>query len=243
LRLRTSLGVVPLLLTLALVPRALRAQDTVETITVTSTSMRGVVRDIYGRAVADAELLLPQWRRLVRSREDGSFRFQWMPEGRVLLHVRRLGFQPQLLHIETKPGTELTLTIELALMPVDSLSLARLGNGARMRWNLAAFYNRMQTGGVGRFYTGEELEKRESDDIGDLLRPALQIGRDRVTPCWNLYFDGHPSRLFVQSLSRPTDDIDALEIYDDGQKAPEHYRDRRCGVVLVWHEQAQSRRP
>lgn len=231
------------LLFLPLVPCSLRAQDTIEAITVTSTSMRGVVRDIYGRAVADAELLLPQWRRLVRSREDGSFRFPWMPDGRVLLHVRRLGFQPQLLHIQTRPGTELTLTIELALMPVDSLSLARLGTGARMRWNLAAFYNRMQTWEAGRFYTGEDLEKRESDDVGDLLRPSQQVGRDRVVPCWNLYFDGHPSRLFVQSLSRPTEDIDALEIYDDGQKAPEHYRDRRCGVVLAWHEQPQSRRP
>jgi hypothetical protein len=75
----------------------------------------GVVVDTSGVPIPDAEVTIPELRRRLYSRGDGTFRFDSMPRGKYSMRARKLGFAPQVreFEVDTTGGVA-----QFALLPI-----------------------------------------------------------------------------------------------------------------------------
>jgi hypothetical protein len=75
----------------------------------------GIVVDTAGNPVGGAEVTIPDLRRRLYSRGDGTFRFDSIPRGEYEMRARKIGFAPQVRHfdVDTAGGVA-----QFALMPL-----------------------------------------------------------------------------------------------------------------------------
>ncbi len=114
-------------------------------------TVRGVVRDESGRALAGARLILlgsaPSAE--AESGEDGAFSLAGVPIGPASIVARRIGFAPETLAVAsaTGRGTVLQLRMQRLAVPLDAVIV----NGRNdLRGPLAGFYARRERGNVRR---------------------------------------------------------------------------------------------
>lgn len=75
--------------------------------------LSGSVQDELGRPIEDADILLYQTQMRIRSRRDGTFRFDSLKTGKYTLEVRHLGYKPVSQKVSLKEqGTTITIKME-----------------------------------------------------------------------------------------------------------------------------------
>jgi hypothetical protein len=224
----------------------------------------GSVADRDGNPIASVEVTLivnDSAARFVLSDQHGRFELTGLTTPTLLLRVRRLGYQPQVLTVQvTKPGR--TANVDITMEPsVTSLNPVVIDDHApaRERPNprLVGFNERVAKNSFGHYVTEEMLAKLRPQHASDALRtvPGVVVrqvsGRignivrlrgcgvkgmssDRVGPL--VWVDG--VRLPGAEIDEITQgmDIAGIEVYNSFAGIPAQYLDRTavCGTILVW---------
>lgn len=238
------------LLALASPPRPLSAQSRSEIIgTVLSDS--GAV-PVPGARVT---ITLPSGRDTVLTADaKGKFVIKRLPAGRYWVVTEWQGVRSPILAIDLRSGerfeAEFTVRGDAPdLSKPDSVAILPELETRAVSGRASTFEQRMATG-LGIYLTQDEIERRESAGLNDILRSVqavrINCGREGCFPviaraqpgCVPSYFiDEMMADARMMANLRSTE-IRGIEIYQGlSQLPPELARDRaraRCGVIAVW---------
>ena len=193
-----------------------------------------VVADSGGAPVAGAEVAVVAVGRSARSDALGRFRLGDLPAGAHTVVVRRIGFRQMELPVELGAGDSLEVDVALSAT-VQTLTPVAV-EGEENRGRIPAFEERRGRG-FGAFITRDELARRESSTLTDVIRtkapgvkfiPLLNGG----TTVANGRFAGNidptlPSECYMSIY------LDGVRIYAPGQETPDnHPLDRGKGPNL-----------
>jgi hypothetical protein len=223
--------------------------------------LRGRVTDTEGAPLSFANIQLNGGSRFI---SDDSGRFT-VPHkaGRMWLLVRRIGFDPAELRLESMPDTAVRIT--MAALPTALPEQRVTGRAALVPLDLHGFYQRTKEyergAWRGYFVTPEELELRRPNNLtaavqyipGVRVRPipkTLDLWQNQriedMSRCpMTVYLD----RIRIQPTMRRGQVVDeqvnlialpthlaGIEVYPGKVGAPPAYpaAPMTCGVVLVW---------
>lgn len=230
----------------------------------------GHVRNVSGVAIPGAEVWIEGTNRRVVSNDSGVFRLDSVPNGRVKVQVRRVGFRPDSKRVSLAQGDakQVKFMLEGMLEELDAVVVtAREGASGRLR----EFWARRMVG-IGVFVTREEINRRHPPQTADLFQGVMGIrvitrsgngestrivtGRQAVSaiPRGNsaasnqcsmqYYVDG----IFMSPGSFSVDDIspmqiEAVEIFRGPSEVPARFRQREtgCGLVVIWTREPPAR--
>lgn len=210
----------------------------------------GFVADTAGTPLDGAEILVLGTAHITRANESGTFRLSELPAGHQLIRVRRFGYRPAtfgvtLVESDTLGFAFVLEPIAVTLTPVIVEALER-----RYASRMTGFAQRYH-GGLGAFITRREIEKRNPQQLSDMLRmvPGVRLlttpsGRPRVEMqrapkgCEpNFWLDGTPypnNSLSIDAF--PPSIVEAVEIYRGAAEVPPAFRSMNtpCGVIAIW---------
>lgn len=216
-------------------------------------SLHGSVRDPSGSPVPFALITVADVRGIadIRGVADSAGRFSItnLGAGRTSVLVRRLGFTPRRVSLTLVEGRVDSMQIVLAAIPFE---LAGITTEAATYGRMADF-NRHRVNGQGIYLDREELEKRRTPRLSDVLRrmPGVRVvtdrtgrsllrmgrsssGRDCPPEFW---IDGVRAQ-FLGVDDVPVSDIEALEVYRGPSGLPPEFNSRftnaQCGAVIIW---------
>lgn len=220
-------------------------------------SVRGVVRDTLGLAIAGAEVTVEGGRGGTVSGEDGSYVLRGVEVGNRRLRVRRLGFRPAAMDIEVPADGLSAVDIQLVQVVQQLAPVAVLARKDAFEYRLAGFYERQERK-VGHFVSRERIERTHSFSFTDLLReiPGVKIRpigsiikavRLRGASCPPLVFlDGTPApaaEFDLESIDPAM--VEGVEVYSGSATVPAEFAGPRnldrCGVVAIWSRPFRSR--
>lgn len=223
--------------------------------------LRGRVTDTDGAPLSFPNIQLNGNTRIIAD-DSGRFTIP-APGGRIWLLVRRIGFDPAELRLESMPDT----VVRIAMRPLATvLPEQRItGRAALVSLDLHGFYQRTkeyERGGYrGYFVTPEELELRRPNNltaavhyipgvrsrpiprsmdtwqnqrIEDVARCPMTVYLDRIR-IQPAMRGGQMEDERVNLIVLPTH-IGAIEVYPGQIGGPPQYpaMPKTCGVVLVW---------
>lgn len=208
----------------------------------------GLVRDSSGTPVPHAHVVSSGVRAV--SDSAGRFSMERLPQGKVLVRVRRLGFEPLDLMVDLAADRRDSLLIVLAALPADLPGVTTTADAiARLR--LPEFY-RHRANGMGRYLDRQQLDAMHVSQTSDVLRRLpgvrlipdrngrllLRMGRNGGRNCPpDFWIDGIRAA-FLNVDDLPLSDIEALEIYSGPGGLPPEYNSRfgnpGCGAVVIW---------
>lgn len=219
--------------------------------------VRGVVADSLGGAISGAQVVIQGSGAVAITDAAGTFRFQRVSGGNVVLNVRRLGYRPgsvAVQHAAPETTVEVRLVAVAELLP--TVEVRRRGEVYDAR---LAGYNARRTRRVGHFITREQLDRHDSPRFADVLRsipgvvvrPLRGSGGGRTISirgnCSPLVFlDGFPA------ASGPLDldmidlaSVEGIEVYAGVATVPIEFTSvsgtERCGVIAIWSRPARPR--
>jgi hypothetical protein len=126
-----------------------------------------VVRAGSTAPIAGAEVTLTP--RGVRAVTDaaGEFRFDAVPAGYVMIHVRRIGFEPDSLGVQLPLAAAIDIELRESVQKLDTVSVSGRED-VLARGKLAGFYERKKFG-IGRFLEEKDIEKMLSRRLADII--------------------------------------------------------------------------
>jgi len=216
--------------------------------------LRGRVTDTERIPLAYASIQINGGRRYVT---DDSGRFTLpSPTGRFSLLVRRIGFGPEEVILDSVPHA--ALRIQLAAVAQSLPEQRVVGRAAFVSLDLSGFYRRMKDAerGInhGYFVTPEDFEFRKPVYLTQMADgfPTVRVKRgippfkDVITGALGCKMTVYLDRVrivgkllgvddFVNELV-PTNHVAGMEIYPRAVGAPPEYQplNGTCGVVLIW---------
>lgn len=198
--LRRTASAVGLLLVTA---SAARAQDPVRLpgVNVTATIEKpgarilvGIVVDTAGNPIGGAEVTIPDLRRRLYSRGDGSFRFDSVPRGDYEMRARKVGFAPQVrrFDVDTAGGVA-----QFALMPLVQSLPAMVSTAGRkgLSGNIANMQHASLPGAIVRILGAGA--STTTDANGNFFLPA-ETGRYMVS----VEKDSFSTKLFAVTIPK-----------------------------------------
>jgi hypothetical protein len=230
----------------ALVATGLHAQES-RAAAVVEPTVAGVIRDIAGVPLSDAEVGIVSGERLqqfVMTAADGKFLLTGVARGKIPLRIRRLGYALQLLDVDTRVPSSATL--EIVLKTVAS-ELEEVTIAANDQVKLREFYeHRQQRASFGRFLEQHDIRRLGPTNPSDLFRtiPGVVIttasggNAIRIRGCQPMvWLDGQRvPGAELDEVIHPSE-IAAIEFYPSNAGIPAQYLEREnrlCGSVLVW---------
>ena len=198
---------------------------------------------------------------VIETKADGSFMLRLERAGRYTLSTQRLGYssvRSQPLTILSGAGLEVEIRLERA--PIATQALAVRTHSRLARLERAGFYTRRDKG-IGRFLTAEDIRRRGSMLVSDLLRtePSVRIVYNSARAGWDVVFRGATTSVVgkkapcvplvvVDGVRVRTDhsmgldelvevsEIEGLELYPGSAGVPAQYSGMgaMCGVILLW---------
>ena len=218
-------------------------------------TLRGRVVDESGQPLSYANVQLNEGRRFV-SDDSGRFQLAYTVTGAARLVVRRIGFAPAELTLQSLPDT--ALLVRLTAIPVLLKDVIVTGGSAYPSLDAHGFYDRMRDAhrgiNYGYFVTPEDLDRRKPNWITQMAdglptvhvrrgaRPMNDIISGGLGCKMTVYLDNIRivGRLngrddFVNEMVMPTH-VAGMEIYPRSVVAPPQYQplNGTCGVVLIW---------
>lgn len=222
-----------------------------------STTVRGVVHDSAGAGIARAQVTVAGVAP-VTTGPDGAFAISVAP-GVALLTIRRLGFHPGELEIETASLGNYPVDISLvpiarSLEPVKILA-HREPSDARL-----AGFNQRLARHAGYFITRDQIEQTANPRLIDALRrlPGVRVvtlrgaqGRSVTlggASCPPLvYIDGFPATAGALDLDMiDLSSLEGVEVYSSASAIPPELIGARgvdrCGVIALWTSPSRPRK-
>jgi hypothetical protein len=214
-----------------------------------------MVEAASGQAIPGVTLQLVVGERPVLAAvSDSAGRFLFAPRepGRYRIEATRIGY----VHAERRVqvGTGDTIVVELQ-MTTDPVRLAPVDVDPRDRYLISTgFFERMKSG-TGDFRTAEQIERRNTHSIIDILSSMRGVRIQRVGWRSEVYLaspqclpqivlDGVTIRWGgrLPGIVQPLDEVvngahvAALEVYRGGSGAPTEFvgPNAACGVILIW---------
>lgn len=189
--------------------------------------------------------------------DNGTFRFDRLPEGSARLIVRRLGFHPETLTVEVPqlPGGPVAILLDRSAQPLAPVVVRE----ARRVPVVASPFERRRIAGFGHYITRAEIEHENPQRTTELLRriPGVSLGSgDGSTglrfraggggagTCEPVYFlDGSPMGAGTLDLDAVSpSSIEAIEVYNGAATVPAALRTMLapggCGAIAVWSRRA-----
>jgi len=222
----------------------------------------GFVRDSSGIRIPDAGVAVAGERapRAV-SDDSGAFHISGLSSGRTVFVARRFGFRPETVSVElldSRP-TRVDFTLHRAAVQLDSQFVT--ADSAR-QFKMGAF-NKRRARGIGFFMTREDIEKRQSASVSELLRyvPGVTISQrmagepqpvhmqrssnptNQSTCTVALYVDGNPyPNGSVDDF--PPGSLEGIEVYRSASEIPAEFRtrDSMCGLIALWTRDPEAAR-
>jgi hypothetical protein len=220
-----------------------------------SAVLKGVVVDQTGLPIEGAQVSIESAR--TESNEKGEFIMTSRVVGEQRLRVRRVGFRPDSQDVVTDFGR--TLQVNVVLKPVAvTLAVVTVTGRHDFSGAMAGFYRR-RAAGSGRYFTREDIEKRNPAKLSDLLRGVAGISvtpqrtsvgsvRVRGSRCAPVVFlDGHGLTAGEFDLdSVDPRSFDGIEIYSGGATVPAEFQrtfrmSSSCGTILLWSKRGEPR--
>jgi hypothetical protein len=213
--------------------------------------LRGVVVDSLGAPIRDADVGIIALRRLTRTDDQGRFALAKLPAGRTEVSVRRLSYQPRLIHLMVTDGSDsvvVTMVAHAAVLSTIDVSASQ----KRRREGIEEFHRR-RIRGTGVYITRDEILARGSMQTSDVLRnqPGIRFVRTRGVQgvrftsssiarreCMPMiWLDGQKAPGFeVDDV--PASDIEGIELYNGPATTPMQFSQgsgySTCGTIVIW---------
>jgi hypothetical protein len=158
----------PVILAMML-PAALRAQG----------SVTGVVQDSAKRPLRDAEVIVTELDRRVRTDSAGRFTIVDVKAGRYELRARRLGYLPSTWDIVVRSGfpTNVAFTLDTRPQLLDTVQVT----STCPRFEIGGFLCRARNGRGGVFLNVDDIWNSGARSTVDLFRgmPGFRVGATR----------------------------------------------------------------
>lgn len=219
-----------------------------------TTSIAGVVTDVRGRPLDDAEvrlLLGDSISDIAHTNDSGRFVVRGVPLASSRLQARRIGYAVR--EVALNLPFDSTRTVRIALDPLPA-TLAGVDvverNGDVTGW-LRDFDERRRTNSFGRFFTRDDIARRSARHLSDLLRSIPGVSFIAVREGYLIRMRG--CRLapivWIDGLRAPRAELDevmnlndvaGLEVYTSVAGVPAKFMDRSnagCGTIVIWTRQ------
>jgi Carboxypeptidase regulatory-like domain/TonB-dependent Receptor Plug Domain len=226
--------------------------------------VEGVVRDTAGRRLRSSAVSIAGERNPRTLTDDsGSFRIAGIAPGRAQFIARHIGFLPETLDVVVLEGQP--NRVDFVLRSVAVMTAEVIHADSAHTYKMAAF-NKRRARGIGVFITRDEIEKRQSASVSELLRyvPGVTVSQRMA---------GEPQPIHMQRSSNPTNEatctvllyvdgnpypngsvddfppgsIEGIEVYRSASEIPAEFRtrDSMCGLIALWTRdpEAAGRRP
>ncbi|HEY2164415.1 MAG TPA: TonB-dependent receptor, partial [Gemmatimonadaceae bacterium] len=223
--------------------------------------LEGFVRDSSGARLRDAGVAIAG-EAAPRSVSDdsGAFRISGLSPGRTTFIARRLGFRPETLMVDVLEGR--VMRADFTLRAVVQLPGQVVSADSARDFKMGAF-NKRRGRGIGVFLTREEIEKRHSASVSELLRyvPGVTVSQrmagepqpihmqrssnptNQATCTVALYVDGNPyPNGSVDDF--PPGSLEGIEVYRSASEIPAEFRtrDSMCGLIALWTRDPEAAR-
>ncbi len=225
---------------------------------VTVGTIDGLVTDPSLVPVVNANVTVLSSSVRVETGPNGRFRILRVPAGQYLLIVRRLGFHPVSGVVQVAANDTLKLSYQLEPMP-QTLGPVVITE-ERRSFRMMEFEYRRKLG-IGEFMSQDEIEKRGSAQVTDILRtfPAIAVpdqsaGHGGTNDHYAMSRRGGTSfgsgscvmAILVDGVAMPTPfnldllpparDLAGIEVFADPAEIPMEYAlyAGTCGLVLMW---------
>lgn len=188
---------------------------------------------------------------VANSNSSGEFAFHGLPPGAYTVHASAIGYQPMTAAVEVKAKEVAQVVFETDPIAVE-LPEVEVTQPVRGTPD----FLRRRASGRGRFFTRNEIERRNAASVADLIRmvPGLRVECRGVVcrvysarggrNCAPAYFmDGIPVHASVV-WTTPTRDLEGIEIYAGPSETPPELEHRAsCGAIALWTRLPPERQP
>jgi TonB family protein len=250
-------------------PAAARAQGAASP-GATADAARGVSTDVLvqgpgGTAVVGAQVTLTPVRtapglmfaRGGVSGDDGRVQLPGLPAGRATLAVRRIGYRPASAEITLPAAGPGPVVVILDAVPQQLGAVVVRANRRPVYSGRMADFNRRRDMGFGRFFTAEDIDRRNAMNTSDLLRmvPGMAVQtrggpsrlRLRNSGCDPLvWIDGAPASAgYLDVDAFIPSSLAGIEVYSGAATVPVELRgpfgQGGCGVIALWSRVPEPR--
>jgi hypothetical protein len=206
-------------------------------------SITGTVRTAErGPGLEGARVLLIGTKLVVITNRRGEFEFHGITPGKYVIQASAIGYTTLTSSIDVKPLETVEVQFETG---AETFKLPDLE--VEEKPNLPADFLRRSREGRGRYFSRAEIEKRNPQTVGDLLRmvPGMRV-ECRGIVCRavlaraprgcqpTFWMDGIPADPAMVWLQPPRD-LDGIEVYSGpSQTPPELERGSSCGAIVLW---------
>lgn len=218
-------------------------------------SLTGTIRDEKGMPLEGAEVMIVTQAGVVvrgpaRTNAGGRFTLSAARAGTQLVEIRRVGSTPVRRTVALAFGRETRLDVTL---PARALVLQEMEVTGESPADRSGFTMRRAMGG-GRFYTRDDIRRRNVVDASDLVDqlPGMRVDGNAIinqSPRQNVGGSTCAISTFLDGTLTPTDfvlrtpreQIEAIELYDVASRVPTEFAGpgTACGAILVWTTQAR----
>ena len=219
-------------------------------------TVRGTVVSLDNQPVKAARVEAPMWGVAVVTKDDGTFNLEGIPTGTQLIIVRHIGFEVErvTVNVTSRQPIEVRVTLGPSVNVLDPVLVTARANYVLEKDGFTA----RQRTGWGKYFTGEQIQKRNPQNLTDILtdvpgvrvtrgiggatvqseRASYILGGGRGGACTRVWVDGYEWHIAepgdIDTFVSPRDVI-GLEVYKPNE-APVQYRgvDDNCIVLVVW---------
>ena len=199
-------------------------------------TITGVVVDVSGRPVADADVFALPEKAKGRTDSTGRFAITKLDAGFYHVRVRRLGYRPTEITTDLAKDGRVELKFELASRPVLLDSVVVTADGKCPAMSYTGFLCRRRNG-KGLYLTDDDLADKGAVELGevfvdvkgfDIERRPTRFGLMPIPfaehgGCINALVNGRPMSVTNQ-LPRYATELIAVEIYAQPRTVPEEYQ-------------------
>ena len=223
------------------------------------TTVRGTIRNGAGLPLEGAQITIavPSGAPLTAtSNERGEFSLTAPVDVPLRVHVRRIGFRPDSALALPQHGKVASVAVTLERVAIDLAPVTVVGR-RDVSGSMAGFYNR-RSSNSGRFFTREEIERRNAARMSDLLRmvPGLRVQprgmqnsvRIRGSRCAPfIWLDGTPLSAMEFDLDSSDPSVyEGIEVYSGPASVPVEFQGNRaasssCGTIILWSKRGENR--
>ncbi|MDX1578634.1 MAG: TonB-dependent receptor [Gemmatimonadota bacterium] len=212
-------------------------------------TLRGIVASrVDGLEISNAQVLVPELDRGVRTDDEGAFELAGLPPGEYDVHVRYLGYATNESPIRLEAGrvSRVTFLLERDVLEVAELVVEVPRPPPPPADWMRAFRQR-RAEGFGHFLDRGDIEEKRVRRASDLFRqipgvyvsPAgfegsgilLRRGARQCQPA--LWVDGVLTGRYPIDDLHP-DDIEGIEVYRRASQTPLQFKRGTCGSILIW---------